>query len=135
MHLLIIKNGHVLAWTEDDGSAQEYSLMTCETVPEYPQDGKTYELDLVNGEPAWVEVHTPPTLQEQIDALNKRMDEQQYAWKPGEQVYRAGDPLSPHPDTADRRYYGGKWYICRQSHVTQADWTPDVVPALWQLES
>lgn len=123
MHLLIIKNGHILAWTENDGSAEEYSLMTLETIPDYPQDGKTYELDLVNGEPAWVVVHTPPTLQEQIDALNKRMDEQQYAWRPGEDV-----------EVGDRRYYNGAWYVCLQAHTTQADWTPDAVPALWQVE-
>ena len=134
MHIFIIRNGHIVARTEEEGQAAEYSIMTADTLPAYPQDGKEYELDLVAGEPSWIERPHTPTLQEQIDELNKRMDEQQYAWKPGEQVYRAGDPLSPHPDTADRRYYGGKWYICRQSHVTQADWTPDVVPALWQAE-
>ena len=123
MHLLIIKNGHILAWTESDGSAEEYSLMTLETIPEYPNDGKTYELDLVNGEPAWVVVQTKPTLQEQIDALNERMDEQQYAWRSGGAV-----------KVGDRRYYNGAWYVCLQAHTTQADWTPDVVPALWQVE-
>lgn len=123
MNLLIVKNGHILARAEDNGSAEEYSLMTLETIPEYPNDGKTYELDLVDGDPAWVEVHTPPTLQEQIDALIERMDEQQYPWKPGEAV-----------KVGDRRYYNGAWYVCLQAHTTQADWTPDVVPALWQVE-
>lgn len=46
MHLLIIKNGHILAWTESDGSAEEYSLMTLETIPEYPNDGKHMSLIL-----------------------------------------------------------------------------------------
>lgn len=123
MHLLIIKNRHILAWSEDEGSAEEYSLMTLETIPDYPQDGKTYELDLVDGDPAWVVVQTKPTLQEQIDELIERMDKQEYQWKPGEAV-----------KVGDRRYYNGKWYICIQSHTTQADWTPDIVPALWKEE-
>lgn len=135
MHILIIRNGHIIARTEEDGQATEYSIMTVETLPEYPHDGKEYELDLVNGSPAWIERPHTPTLQEQIDALNERMDEQQYPWKPGEQVYRLGDPQSPHPETADRRYYSGTWYTCIQSHVTQVGWTPDIVPALWQAEA
>lgn len=124
MHLIIVKNGHIIARAEDNGSPEEYSLMTAETLPEYPQDGKTYELDLVDGDPSWVEVHTPPTLQEQIDALNDRIDQQEYAWKPGDSV-----------KVGDRRYYNGKWYVCIQAHTTQSDWTPDIVPALWQVES
>jgi hypothetical protein len=31
------------------------------------------------------------------------------------------------------REYQGDLYECIQAHVTQADWTPIVVPALWQL--
>ena len=32
----------------------------------------------------------------------------------------------------DSRYqYNGKLYKCVQAHTTQADWTPDVNPALW----
>ena len=27
--------------------------------------------------------------------------------------------------------YGGKLYRCEQSHTSQADWTPDLTPALW----
>lgn len=123
MNIFIVKSGHILAWTEDEGLAQEYSLMTCEAVPEYPQDGKTYELDLVDGVPSWVEVHATPTLQAQIDALNDRIDRQEYAWKPGDSV-----------KVGDRRYYNGKWYVCIQAHTTQSDWTPDVVPALWSEE-
>lgn len=134
MHILIIRNGHIIARTEEEGHATEYSIMTVETLPEYPHDGKEYELDLVNSSPAWIERPHTPTLQEQIDALTERMDEQQYPWKPGEQVYRLGDPRSPHPEMADRRYFGGTWYTCIQSHVTQDGWTPDIVPALWQAE-
>ena len=31
------------------------------------------------------------------------------------------------------RNYEGKLYKCVQAHTSQADWTPDVVPALWAL--
>lgn len=36
----------------------------------------------------------------------------------------------------DGRYqYNGKLYKCVQAHTTQADWTPDVTPALWVIVS
>lgn len=31
----------------------------------------------------------------------------------------------------DRRQYNELLYKCVQAHTSQADWTPDVVPALW----
>lgn len=31
----------------------------------------------------------------------------------------------------DRRRYGDFLYRCVQAHTSQADWTPDAVPALW----
>lgn len=31
----------------------------------------------------------------------------------------------------DRRQYDGLLYRCVQSHTSQADWTPDITPALW----
>ena len=31
----------------------------------------------------------------------------------------------------DRVQYNGLLYRCVQAHTSQADWTPDVVPALW----
>ena len=34
----------------------------------------------------------------------------------------------------DSRYqYNGKLYKCVQAHTTQADWTPDITPALWTV--
>lgn len=33
--------------------------------------------------------------------------------------------------TNDRRRYGANLYKCVQAHTSQADWTPDAVPALW----
>ena len=46
------------------------------------------------------------------------------AWTTGEAV-----------EVDDRRYYepDGKLYKCRQAHTTQADWTPDVTPAMWAV--
>lgn len=35
-------------------------------------------------------------------------------------------------EVSDERYrYGEKLYRCVQAHTSQADWTPDVTPALW----
>lgn len=31
----------------------------------------------------------------------------------------------------ERVRYNGKLYRCEQSHTSQANWTPDVTPALW----
>jgi len=44
------------------------------------------------------------------------------AWMEGEKV-----------EAGWKRTYGGKTYECLQAHQTQADWTPDKVPALWKL--
>ena len=36
----------------------------------------------------------------------------------------------------DSRYqFNGKLYKCIQAHTTQADWAPDVTPALWVIVS
>lgn len=43
-------------------------------------------------------------------------------WKVGESV-----------EAGDRRQYGDLLYKCRQAHTTQADWTPDKTPALWEV--
>ena len=43
-------------------------------------------------------------------------------WKPGEVV-----------NVGDRRYYAPRLYKVVQAHTTQADWTPDVTPALWAV--
>lgn len=34
-------------------------------------------------------------------------------------------------DVGDKRTYQRRIYGCIQAHTTQADWTPDVTPALW----
>lgn len=35
--------------------------------------------------------------------------------------------------TGDRRRYGDGLYKARQPHTSQADWTPDIAPALWEM--
>lgn len=46
------------------------------------------------------------------------------AWTAGEAV-----------EVDDRRYYkpDGKLYRCRQANTTQAEYTPDITPALWAV--
>lgn len=41
----------------------------------------------------------------------------------------AGEPV----DVGMRRTFEGITYTCLQAHVTQADWTPPAVPALWAV--
>lgn len=36
-------------------------------------------------------------------------------------------------EVGDRLQYGGKLYKCIQAHTTQADWTPDITPALFTV--
>jgi hypothetical protein len=43
----------------------------------------------------------------------------------------AGEPV----EVGYVRVYDGVTYRCIQAHVTQADWTPPVVPALWAVYS
>lgn len=35
----------------------------------------------------------------------------------------------------DRYQYEGTLYACAQAHTTQADWPPDITPALWRVVS
>lgn len=43
-------------------------------------------------------------------------------WKAGEAV-----------EIGDRKQYRDKLYKCRQAHITQEDWAPDVTPSLWEV--
>ena len=53
----------------------------------------------------------------------------------------SGVGLYPHWDVdiavnvGDRYQYGEVLYRCVQDHTTQADWTPNVTPALWVVVS
>lgn len=45
------------------------------------------------------------------------------AWSGAGVAYAVGDQVT----------YNGQTYQCLQAHTSQPDWTPDAVPALWQL--
>ncbi len=59
---------------------------------------------------------------ELTDAEALKVKNLQKVWKPGETVA-----------IGDRRFYEDKLYKCRQAHTTQADWTPDVYQAGWEV--
>lgn len=65
--------------------------------------------------------HAPATVPALFTVYRPDGDEV-LAWVAGEQV-----------SVSTRRTYGGSTYRCIQAHVTQADWTPPAVPALWAL--
>ena len=46
-------------------------------------------------------------------------------------VFAAGTAYA----AGSRVVYDGKLYKCLQAHTSQADWTPDAVPALWAAVS
>lgn len=55
-------------------------------------------------------------------------------------VYRAGGGVMEWVENEQvqvgyLRTYDGTEYICIQAHVTQSDWTPPAVPALWAVNS
>lgn len=129
MELIITKNGHVYARATDAETVESdvYALQTVQDVPEYPGTaagrGKAWKLDYVDGVLQWVAVDRPLTQEERLEKVEADMEALQKPWTVGETV-----------KVGDRRYYKGKWYICAQKHTTQADWTPDRVPALWNEE-
>ena len=130
MEILILKNGEVFARATDVDTAAEYSLMTVadEDMPVYPETsagrGKTYELGFDDsGALKWVIKDRELTQSEKLEVVTEELDTYKYAWKAGEPVV-----------VGDRRYYDGKWYVCLQSHTTQAGWEPTLTPALWQAD-
>ena len=125
MELIIVKDGHIFARATDNGDVGEYSLNVVDDadIPAYPSEdapkGKEWTLDYVEGVLSWVLVDRPLTMEERMEAV----EEKQNAWKAGETV-----------KIGDRYFYHGKWYSCIQYHTTQADWEPDITPALWRAD-
>lgn len=39
--------------------------------------------------------------------------------------------IEEYVNAGERRRFNGVLYRCVQAHTTQADWTPDITPALW----
>lgn len=128
MEILILKNNEIYARTSaEEGTAADYKMAIVENVPEYPKEkpgkGKYWELVYTDGVLSWEEKDRPLTAEERLALVEAEVDAIKHEWKVGEAV-----------KVGDRRYYMGVWYTCLQAHTTQADWTPDIVPALWQKE-
>ena len=128
MEILILKNNEIYARaTAEEGTAADYTMVIVENVPEYPKEnpntGKYWELVYREGVLSWEEKDRPLTAEERLALVEAEVEAIKHEWKVGEVV-----------EVGDRRYYMGSWYTCLQAHTTQADWTPDTVPALWQKE-
>lgn len=128
MELLILKNGTIFARTvAEENGVFELVVVPDEDVPAYPTakptNGYEWELEYYNGILRWVEKERPLTTEERLEKLQQDVEQIKHEWKVGEAV-----------KVGDRRYYNGVWYTCLQAHTTQADWTPDVVPALWKAD-
>ena len=128
MEILILKNNEIYARaTAEEGTASDYTMVVVEDVPEYPKEnpntGKYWELVYREGVLSWEEKDRPLTAEERLALVEAEVEAIKHEWKVGEAV-----------KVGDRRYYMGVWYTCLQAHTTQADWTPDIVPALWQKE-
>lgn len=130
--ILILKNGSMIARTTDSTATAEdvFSVQVVNAAPEYPTEspgrGKTWQLqyDEETQTLAWVANARPLSAEERLDSLEGQMQQITLAWVAGEAV-----------GFGDKRYYNGVWYVCIQPHTTQADWTPDIAPALWNVVS
>ena len=92
----------LITWYLDDG---EYVA----TVP--GEDGVPVEVDRL---PARSEAGGPGSLRDAVEALTVPV------WEPGIAV-----------EVGEQYRYEGVTYEVVQAHTTQADWTPDVVPAMF----
>lgn len=73
MYIFIVKDEHIHAISTDESNTSEYSLLVRDVIPTYPEDGKYYKLDLVNGEPGWVEIERPIDPTEALTELVNRL--------------------------------------------------------------
>lgn len=123
MELVILKNGEIFTRTIVQNDDSEYTFEVLNDAPSMPvtppDTGKEWTVAYVDGVLTWVQTDRPLTIEERMNAI----EEKQNAWKPDEVV-----------NVGDRRFYDGNWYVCIQSHTTQAGWEPPVVPALWVLD-
>lgn len=87
------------------------------TLTELLERYESLELDLDKTKKATGKlVFASDLTQEELDELMDLYED----WKSGESV-----------KVGEIRKYSGKLYRVIQAHTTQADWTPDSVPALW----
>ena len=136
MELIITKNNHIYARATDENMLPDdiYELKTVETLPDYPIEkagkGKYWELDYVDNALTWVLKDRPLTTEERMAQLESDMETIKYEWRAGEVVVGINNDGVPR----SRRFFNGVWYLCIQSHTTQADWTPDTATSLWERE-
>lgn len=128
MEILILKNNEIFARTSaEDGTAEDYTMVIMDSVPEYPKEkpskGKKWELVYTDGVLSWELKDRALTAEERLEIVEAEVEAIKHEWKAGEAV-----------EVGDRRYYMGAWYTCLQAHTTQADWTPDLTPSLWQTD-
>ena len=123
MELVILKNGEIFTRTIVQNDDSEYTFEVLNDAPSMPitppDVGKEWTVAFIDGVLTWVQTDRPLTIEERMNAV----EEKQNAWKPDEVV-----------NVGDRRYYHEAWYTCIQYHTTQADWEPDITPALWRAD-
>lgn len=73
MYIFIVKDEHIHAISTDEPNDSKYGLLVRDDIPTYPEDGKHYKLDLVNGEPSWVEIERPVDPSEALTEIIDRL--------------------------------------------------------------
>lgn len=138
MELIITKNGHVFARSNDDTATSEdvFELVMEDSIPEYPEEdagkGKYWNLDYQDGSLQWVAAERELTDKERMETLEGAVDDETALtimeafplWR-SEKAYTLND----------RVRYSGKLYKCITAHTSQDDWTPDATPAMWNCIS
>ena len=111
-----------------DENAFIHSL-TAEVFPELPSDGwleadaiYAYEGAAVMVRQSHYRTHYEPVETPALFIVYREDAGDALDWVAGEKV-----------DIGTRRTFDGVTYECLQPHVTQSDWTPPAVPALWAL--
>lgn len=103
-----------------------------------------YYLEVVeSGYPAWVQPVGAPAYPLEYRVTHNGSDWESTTpdnvWEPG--VFGWTELVAPEPgawapgqavSVGDLRTYQGTTYRCLLGHTTQSDWTPDVVPTLWE---
>ncbi|MBI1854339.1 MAG: hypothetical protein HYR93_00430 [Chloroflexi bacterium] len=125
----------VNAWVNVNGTfwASTFQYIKDDIVYDYQEDPTNVEQSAYGAEVHYIALDSPPMGVRPKDAPNSWMRLTRLAvvngfstspapagWKT-RHFYSAGEKAS----------YRGRTYCCIQSHTSQADWKPDLVPALW----
>jgi hypothetical protein len=112
--------------TEDETEHLAHCVPVMDTLPELPGEGESltagdiyrYGDTVLMVRQDHTRMHFEPSETPALFlTVNSTLD-----WVVGEQV-----------QIGNRRLHEGVWYEAVQAHVTQADWTPPSVPALWAV--